>query len=75
MALNPRNLPCNSPRRDVKGGKKNKSVICNETGEVFSSLTEAGIKLYGRPSGASSIRSQLSGVYKTAKGLTFKYAA
>ena len=22
MALNPRNLPCNSPRRDVKGGKK-----------------------------------------------------
>lgn len=59
----------------IKVGKKNKSVICNETGEVFSSLTEAGIKFYGRPSGASSIRSQICGVYKTAKGLTFKYAA
>lgn len=22
MALNPRNLPCNSPRRDVRGSKK-----------------------------------------------------
>jgi hypothetical protein len=59
----------------IKQGKKNKAIICNESGEVFSSLTDAGIKLYGRASGASSIRSQLSGVYKTAKGLTFKYAA
>jgi hypothetical protein len=49
MPKNPRDLPCNSPKREVKGGKK--FVVYN------------------------SIRSQLSGVYKTAKGLTFKYAA
>ncbi len=55
----------------ILNGGKNIKIMCNETGEIFESLTAAGLKFFGRKSGSSSINQQLCGIYKTAAGHTF----
>lgn len=49
--------------------RRSRSVQCIQTGEVFSTINEAG-KKYGIP--IRSIRACLNGIQKTAGGLSWK---
>ena len=49
-----------------------KSVVCVETGTVYSSATEAGLAL-GKPKGFSAISNCLRGKSKSAYGYSWRY--
>lgn len=63
--------------RNVRLGKPltmlRKPVKCNETGEIFDSVTEAADKFTGNPMNAGNIVSHLKGRLKTVYKHTFSY--
>lgn len=64
---------CPDHVREATRKANSKSVICVETGEVFSSAKEAGLSL-GKPNGFSNISNVLRGKAAKAYGYTWRYA-
>jgi len=64
--------PCPDNVREATRKANSKPVLCVDTGEVFSSATEAGLSL-GKPSGYSNISRALRGKTNKAYGLSWRY--
>jgi hypothetical protein len=74
MPLNPRNLPCNSPRRDVKGGKKFVVKGCQDGKERVVRFGDANMTIKKSiPARKKSYCARSGGIKGTSNKLSANY--
>lgn len=69
--MNPRNLPCNSPRRDVQGGKKSVVKACQNGKERIIRFGDANMSIKkSNPSRKKSYCARSGGIKGTSNKLS-----
>ena len=72
--MNPRDLPCNSPRRSVKGGKKSVVKACAGGKEKVIRFGDANMSIKkSQPSRKKSYCARSSGIKGTDNKLSANY--
>ena len=72
--MNPRDLPCNSPRRDNKGGKKSVVKACQDGKERIVRFGDANMKIKkSLPAHKKSYCARSSGIKGTSNKLSANY--
>ena len=72
--MNPRNLPCNSPRRDVQGGKKSGVRACQNGKSKVIRFGDANMTIKkSSPERKKSYCARSSGIKGTGNKLSANY--